>query len=355
MTLNKKIDIAALIGKGEPVIRFDHKFFGTFEDLYFRMSESGDEAVICFKLASVETVLGLEGVKREFKIADDTHDGQMLDVVREALQFVKGLRLGDPIPKEIVSREASWEPTERHRRIAYQRLTLQLVTWLTGEEHLITDPEQILQIADDPAIKAKVNKAFEQAAAALGKDARKEDVVLHIVDLSKEFSYIEALRDRFEGLYGVVSVEQKLQGLRRLYSADRGLRDTFDQVTRLCNLAVKQYREMFEEIDAQTGEIMAVLKNVEAQVAYAREMRDALYIRLLAWNEILAEWRYVEVRRTEDKPDVMRRIYQFLAPRFMQTNQWVLLTKPMTAEDMKKLSARQKQALNYKSGITMKW
>jgi len=353
---NPRVDLSGLFPEGsEPAINFEHRFFGSVTDMCFRLSEHTQEPVIALRLANTDTVLSFPGVKKEFKISDDSHDGRMLAVIDEALHYVRGLRIGDPVPKELTTREASWEPSDRHRSIAYQRLTLQLVTWLTGEEHLFTNPEELLQLAEDPAIKKKVNLAFDEAAKTLGLEGHKEDVILHIMDLSREFAYIEALRDVFSGPHGITSVDEKMQALRRLYSSVRGLQETVDQICRLLAMAVKSYREVFEEIDAQTGEILAVLKNVTGQIAYVREQRDLLHEKLMAWEDVLAEWRKIETRRTDDKPDIFRDLYQFLAPRFMQTNEWVLVTKPMGPEELKKLRARSKEQVIFRPGGVMKW
>ena len=86
-------------------------------------------------------------------------------MVAEALEFVKGLRLGDKLPTEVTTGDPSWQPSERHFLIAQQRLTLQLVTWMTGDEHIFTSAEQILMLAEDPQTKKNINLAFAEAAA----------------------------------------------------------------------------------------------------------------------------------------------------------------------------------------------
>jgi hypothetical protein len=234
---------------------------------------------------------------------------------------------------------------------------MQLVSWMTGEEHLITNPDDLLQIAQDPAVRKKVNQAFEEAARALGLDGRKEDVIALIGDLSKELAYIEALRDKFSGPTGVASIEEKMQGLRRLYSPLKSVRETVDQVTRLCSNAVGEYRAIFEEVDAQTGEILSVLKNMASQINYIRDKRDELNIRLTAWDEVLREWRGVDVIKSSDKPEVIRRLYQFLAPRYMQVNEWALFTKPASAPPAAEqdLKPRSKEDVVYRPGGLMKW
>jgi len=311
-------------GAEENVIRFEHKFFQSFEDLYFRLTDTG-EPVAVLKLASNEAILGFDGIKREFMFNDQNADGRMLDRVAEGLQFVRGLRIGDNLPKEILTREASWEPQDRHLRIARQRLTMQLVTWLTGNEHIFTSGEELMQIAEDPQVKKNVSLAFSEAAEALGlgRDNR-EQVVLYIETLAKELAYIEAERDIFAE---IKKIDEKVQGLRRVYSSDRGLIDTTDQVARLSQRALKVFQDYFDQVDAQTGEILAMLKNIDNQIDYIRQVRDELHRRLLPWEDMIPVWKTIFVVKSEENITRIRDLYQFLAPRFMQVNEWVLVTK----------------------------
>ncbi|HSV28344.1 MAG TPA: hypothetical protein VLL76_02265, partial [Candidatus Omnitrophota bacterium] len=272
------------------VIWFEHKFFQSFEDLYFRLTDSG-EAVAVIKLASNDAVLSFDGIKREFMLPDDSADAQMLNKVAEGLMFVRGLRPGEKLPKEILTREASWEPTDRHRRIAHQRLTMQLVTWLTGNEHIFTSAEELMQVAEDPQVKKNINLAFAEAAEALGLGRdRREEVVHYIESLAKELAYIEAERDIFAE---IKKVDEKVQGFRRLYSSDRGMIETTDQVARLSQRALKVFQDYFDQVDAQTGEILAMLKNIDNQVDYIREVRDELHRRLIPWEDIIPIWKTV--------------------------------------------------------------
>jgi hypothetical protein len=311
-------------GAVEGEVSFEHKFFTSFEDLYFRLTDTG-EPVAVLKLATNEAVLGFDGIKREFGMKEDQHDFKMLDKVAEALQFVRGLRPGDKLPKEVTTREASWEPQDRHRRIAYQRLTMQLVTWLTGNEHVISNVSELAQVAEDPQVKKNVQLAFTEAAEELGLGRNNRDeVVRYIESLAKELAYIEALRDTFGE---VQKIDEKLQSLRRIYGADRSMIDTTDQVGRLSQRALKVFQDYFDQVDAQTGEILAMLKNIENQIGYIRQVRDALHCRLLPWEDFIQIWKTVFIVRSDDNTNKIRDIYQFLAPRYMQFNDWVLVTK----------------------------
>jgi len=309
---------------GDDDIGFDHKFFTSFEDLYFRVTDSG-EPVAVLKLANNEAVLSFDGLKREFMLKEDSRDFRMLDRVAEGLQFVRGLRPGDRLPKEVTSREASWEPQDRHRRIAYQRLTMQLVTWLTGNENVISNITELAQVAEDPQVKKNVQLAFTEAAEELGLGReRRDEVVQYIETLAHELAYIEALRDTFAE---VERIDEKLQALRRIYGADRSMIETVDQVARLSRRAIKLFSDYFDQIDAQTGEILSMLKNIDNQIGYIRQVRDALHCRLLPWEDFIQIWKTVFVTRSDENTNKIRDIYQFLAPRYMQFNDWVLVTR----------------------------
>ncbi|MDA8233000.1 MAG: hypothetical protein M0006_16850 [Magnetospirillum sp.] len=311
-------------GPADSAIRFEHKFFSSFEGLYFRLADSG-EPVAVLKLSTNDAVLSFDGIKREFGLTEGSADAAMLDRIAEGLQFVRGLRPGDELPKEITTHEASWEPQERHFLIARQRLTMQLVTWLTGDEHIFTSVEELMQLAEDPQVKKNVSLAFSEAAEELGLGReRREEIVKYIESLARNLAYIEAERDVFAEIR---KVDEKVQALRRLYSAERGMIETTDQVARLSQRAVKMFQDQFDQVDAQTGEILAMLKNIDNQVGYIRQVRDDLHRRLMPWDDIIRVWKGVFVVRSEQTITRIRDLYQFLAPRYMQVNEWVLVTK----------------------------
>lgn len=311
--------------QSDDVVHFDHKFFTSFDDLYFRLTDS-QEPVAVVKLAkSNEAILLFDGIKKEFGLAADSDDAKMLDRVAEGLQFVTGLRVGDELPKEVTCGEASWEPSERHYVIAKQRLTMQLVTWLTGDEHIFTTVEELMMMAEDPQVKKNINLAFSEAAAelGLGRDQR-DQVVAQIEALAKQLAYIEALRDIFNE---IKKIDEKIQGLRRIFGTDRTMVDTADQVARLSQRCIHLFAENFDQIDAQTGEVMAMLKNITNQLEYIHKVRDELYRRLRPWERFIMLWKTVFIARSDENINRIRDIYQFLAPRYMKVNDWVLMTK----------------------------
>jgi len=308
-----------------PKIRFDHWFFQKMEDIFFQLSSSDKEPTLVAKYSKNDVMLTLKGISKEFDIDPKSADGWMLDQIAKGLKYVKGLRLGDPLPKEILTREASWSLSKRHQEIAYQRVSLQLVNWMSGGENMITDPDELLQLAEDPAIKKQISTAFGEAAEKLGYGRdEKEKVVRHVEELARELAYIEALRDRFRR---IKIMDDKIQGLRRLYGREKSVLEIADQVARLGERAVKEFEQLFMEVDAQTGEILAVLKNLSTQIPYIRDKRDDLHIRLMAWDDILDRWQQTEVKASQQNLTLIRDTYKFLAPRFMVVKEWVLMTK----------------------------
>lgn len=305
-------------------LQFRHKFFNSVKGGMFRRSTADDSPGFVVTLGDNEVLLSFPGIRREFGIEDGSADAEMLDMVALALDFVAVIKLGDPFPREILTGEASWEVTDRHRTIASQRVCMQLVTWISGEETLITDPDQLVQLADDPRTRERVNQAFEEAAEALGWGrGRKDDVVKLVEQLANELAYIEAIREEYAR---VVAMDQKVAAYRKIYVVDMSVLEEISSCERFLAIAVADYGQRLEQIDAQTGEIMGLLKNATAGIRYIREGRDDLHRRLMAWQEFLVGWEGVPVKRGQPVEDLLRKSNRFLAPRFMPRDEWILMT-----------------------------
>jgi len=306
-------------------VEFDQKFFTAVEGSYFRKSAHTEEPVFVLNLGGEEVLLPIPGICKEFEIEDDTPDGKMLQMVITGLDYIKVLMPGDDFPKELLTGEASWEISDKHRQIARQRVSMQLVSWMSGEENLISDPEQLIQIADDPAMKQKINTAFEQAAGALDNpNASKEMVIDLIEELAEELAYIETLREQFRN---VLKMETKIKRVRANASKQRALLDNATSVAKLISKAVHEFHGEFETADGQTGEIISVLKNIVSQKEYIRGVRDSLYRRMVAWDDLLRGWDRQSGRIGSDTADLLRATYRFLAPRYMEADTWLLASQ----------------------------
>jgi len=306
-------------------VSFEHKFFAMVDGITFVQDDRDGECVMCMPLEGTEAKLPFNGIKNEFKIAPESPDWSMLDVIEKSLQFVPVIKVGDAVPSELHSGQASWEITDRHRNTARARLSLQLVSWMSGDEEVIIDSTQLEMLAEDPVMKARVNDAFSEAAVKLGMQAeQREDVIDLVNGLGEELAYIEALREK---LGDISIVEERIESLRDIYKGDFAMTETINQVGKLCSIPMSEFRQTFDEIDAQTGEIIAVLKNMASQVKFIRETRDSLFQRFWAWNDIVESWQRQPARRSRDSEHLLNETYRFLARRYLPQNEWELFSK----------------------------
>ena len=315
-----------------------HRVFTLFGDPLFRRSETDGTPVMVVRLGDREAAIPLRSLQREFGIPDDSDDGRMLGLIAQSLDFVTGLHLGEALPAEVLSGAASWEPEPVHLEIAKARLQWQLVAWLnsgTGADAPHLDADTLLQVADDPARKQLVQEAFAKAATALGLPSR-EAVIELVEQLAQELAYIEALRDRL--LRRVNGMADKLNRMAQAYHGDGSHLETLTQVRRLTGIALKQIGHRFEELDAQTGEVMAALRNADSQRTFIRSNRDWLYRTQRAWQSLLASWDGAGMGFDEGILLLLNRSYQFLAPRFMPVTEWASVTRP---QQRKQDAARQ--------------
>ena len=338
----------------ERKLDLQHKIFRTFEECHFQKSDITHESLFVLKMSEGSTVsLPLSAVCREFGIDEESNDGELIGLVDRALDFINVLRPGDDLPLEVLTGEASWKVDTSHQQIAYNRVTMQLVTWMSGNEELITDPEKLMQIAEDPATKRKINDAFDEVADKLGigRDNR-EEVINLVHQVADELAYIETLREKYRL---VKMVDSKLQELRRIYAHEKGVLETVTQVIRLIDDAMKQFETSFDEIDANTGEIMSVLRNFTTQRQYIRSKRDDLFRRLRAWEPLFDRWVELTPERTPATVLLVRDTYQFLAPRFMKVKQWLMITKVQDGVAAGQNFKDEKERMNALKGKMMQW
>jgi hypothetical protein len=310
------------------LVRLNHAVFSRFSEPVFRRAETDGTPVMVVSLGEREAALPLRSLQREFGIPDESEDGQTIARIAAALDFVGSLRPGDAFPTEVLTGDASWEPGSQHLRVAHARLQLQLVAWLrsgTGGDHTALDSRSLLAAADDPALRQQVQEAFARVAREL--DLPTAEAVVPLVEaLAKELAYVEALRDRL--LLPLQGVAAKLARLAQNWRGDSAQLETLTQVRRLTGVALRGIGTRFEELDAQTGEVLATLRNLDSQRSFIRTNRDWLYRTQRAWQPLLLEWDTVGLAFDEVARVVVDHSYRFLAPRFMPVTEWISITRP---------------------------
>ena len=310
------------------ICALDHPVFASMGQILFRRAESDGAPVMLVPLGDKLAALPLRSLQREFKITDESADGKMLGLIAESLDYVPGLRPGDPLPSEVLSGEASWEPAELYRKRARGRLRLQLLGWIAPDQEQTATPDGIVAaMEDDRDLRDLVQRAVAEVASALGLPGADAAMEL-ITTMAHELSYVEALRDSLLG--GMQGVQGHLRALSQAPRGGAARIESLGQTSRLCHNAVLQTAQRFDEIDAQTGEIMSALRNHESQRAFIRRNRDMLYRIQRAWAPLLEAWdAVVEEQKdsgrfsmTEPVWRVVVRSYQFLAPRYLSFTEW---------------------------------
>jgi hypothetical protein len=313
---------------GPDYCRLTHRVFSGFSNPVFRRAEGDGVPVLVIDFGDREAVIPLDALMGEFDIGHDTEDGRMITLIKQSLDFVAGLRPGDPLPAEVLSGAASWEPDEAHRKLANAKLQWGLVAWLnsgTGATDRPMDPEFLLRAVEDPEQRQLVQQAFAKAAEELGLPDR-EAVVALVEDMAKELAYVEALRSRL--LRRINGMVTKLDRIVKGFRGDGSRRETLTRVHYLATTAQSQIGRRFDELDAQTGEVMSALRNAQGQQAFIRTNRDWLYVTQRAWEPLLQEWDVGGLSVNDTMLMLLDRSYRFLAPRFMPVTEWSVQLRP---------------------------
>jgi hypothetical protein len=307
-------------------VEVEHGFFKAFGDGYFRLSSPPDEKpIFCANLGEQEVSLPLDGIIRELALEEDSSLRVMLQTIGKSLKYVTVLKPGDEVPAEIRNGKASWETDAKHLKIAQQKLKMQLVTWFSGCELRVTDPEELHRIFDDPATMQRTTEAFNKAAEQLGLEDS-DEVVNMIEDFAVELSYIEVLKERFNQ---IAELSKKLELLRQSYDQQNKFIDDIDSVLRLIKRPVADFGSSLEKIEIQTDVIISALRELDVRCENVRDMRNDLYVRIEAWREIIDQWSDVEPKNLQNFDTIkgIRELYRFLAQRYLEADEWVLMFK----------------------------
>ncbi|MBO0334656.1 hypothetical protein J0X12_13595 [Sneathiella sp. CAU 1612] len=297
---------------------FDHKIF-SFEGAYFRLTHDTKEPCFYVNLGEMKGAIPTKSLCKEFGIEDESSDAQLLSTVGRALKYVREIRPNDSIPKELLDGSASWSIEDRHKEIARGRITMQVLSWLKGNEGVVLNLNELEEISNDPQTKEKVQEAFREIAVDLG--VRREDVVAKIDEVVRELAYIEALREHYAK---IKKISTNLNRLAVLYKRDRATSDDIGRMQVLIDPVIRKFDRNFIDIDAQTCEVMVILRNFQPTVVAIRKTRDKLHQHFMVWHEILDKWKSAIIEESQEIERLLRETYQFLARNYMQSQSWRL-------------------------------
>jgi len=293
----------------------------------FIVANDGAPSVIV-PLGEMEGLVTLRSLANEFDFTG-TDDANLLEVVESSLRFVKTIYPGDSIPREILDGTASWSVKDHHFMIANGRLTMQLSSWFTGKEEAIPERAELMTLVNDPMVKARVNQAVDEIAGHLGLPLeRRHEVMTRIEAVSRELAYIEALRERF-GL--IRNIRSTLQGFAQLYRRDRSFAEELLRIDVLIRKPIDEFSFRFDQVDAQCGEVVALLKNLDLQITFIRSSRDDLHTGMMPWDPVIETWEAVVCLKSDENEAKIRKLYQFLASRYSLGKAWKLTNRPGAA------------------------
>lgn len=287
---------------------------------FFGLSKDNNDPVFHVHLGDVWGKIPFRTLRESFGIEDKSDDARLLSIVEKGLKFVKEIRPGDSIPRELLDGSASWRVDERHLLIARGRLTLQLVSWITGREEMITDRFQLEQIVEDPMTKTKAQEAFSKLAKQFGlPEDRKQEMVDKVDYLARELSYIEALRDRYSHVQKIMS---KIGQAKRTFKGDQQMTADVSRMIALAKVPVANFDDIFDQVDGQTSEVMAMMRTFDAQIAFIRRMRDELHTLLMVWDDMIDTWDGHDIDKEPETEGRLKKTYQFLAKNFLISKVW---------------------------------
>ena len=304
---------------------FEHKIF-RIDGCYFAADRDDDKPRFLMPLGDEMAAIAIAALRQEFGIAEDSNDGRLLDVVAKGLKYVREIRPNDSIPQELLDGTASWSVEERHRTAAHARIKIQLATLLTGREDQVIESDAIEPLVDDPEIKRRVQEAFSLVAEKLGlPPEKKQEVVSKIEQVGHELSFIEGLRERFTC---ITDIPPKIERLSKFYGNQTSTWDEINRVIVLLREAMTDVETVFDMVDAQTCEILTVLRSFDLHIGLIREARDDLHRRFMDWDDIIEPWQSeTGAERSDEIEQLIRHTYRLLAQKFPQTQEWALVNR----------------------------
>lgn len=298
---------------------FEHKIFQV-KDARFALTGPDRIPAMRMNVGEHEASIPLESLCQEFEIDPESPDGQMLKQVSQGLKFVKDIRPGDTIPRELLDGTASWTVDDSHRVIARNKVMVAVAVWVSGAEKSRLTPSAIEAMLAKPETKEQIEKGLDKISLALGMGKGKRQEVLDLIDrLARELAYIEGLRDRYIHASEIVG---KLNLVAGLYNTDRIFIDEINRVKVLIRPPIKDFREIFAQVDGQTDDVVAMLKAFNRQLIYIREMRDELHQKMLIWDEAIEHWEIDLSYKSKASREAVQFTYRFVAHNFPQSTDW---------------------------------
>ncbi len=281
---------------------------------HFELKGHPKKPMFAVDMGAGQGYISLQHLRSTFFIEPGSHDDRLIDRAEAGLHYVPDIRPGDEIPNEILNGTASWTVARKHKQIARDRLQVQLLSWMSGKPIVYASQDDLKKIMSDDSNKRALKDAFTKAAIALGIDPTQSEKVLDRIEtMAREICYIEALRDRAREL---LKIRANVEVLIKVYSADQRVAADLGRIKLLMVKAVAETDTIFNNIDAETADVLSALMAIEDIIKAVRRARDDLHFIMMEWDPVLAKWQNLAMVRSQEVDKAMTVTYQFLAKRF---------------------------------------
>lgn len=301
------------------IFRFHHKVFDV-PSAVFRMDRISGRVSLFMNLGGNEASIEMSQISKSFSIESDSEDGKMMGLVEKSLRFVREIHPGNSIPNELLDGSASWVIEPKHVERARSKLLVQLVRWMTEGNSSIDERADVNALLQQTEIKEKINDAFGACAKKLGLPD-KQTVIDMISQLANELGYVEALRDK---LARYMVIKKKLKELIQIYRTDKRIAENMIRAEQLIGPPLAEMREKFVMIDAQTAEVLSILRRLTATIEFVRGARDSMREFVLLWNDLDTQWLDLRVERGSNAEQLASRTYRFAATYYTIAQRWSL-------------------------------
>jgi hypothetical protein len=87
---------------------------------------------------------------------------------------------------------------------------------------------------------------------------------------------------------------------------------------------LRRFDREFIDIDAQTFDVMVMLRNFQMTIDNIRRTRDVLHQNFMVWHDMQKKWDGKIVEESQEIERLLRETYRFLARNYMQSQSWRL-------------------------------
>jgi hypothetical protein len=300
---------------------FDHKIFSLPNCKFVREPDKLEQG-LSIELGEHRAFLSITILQKMFPDMSDD-DKRLIALAARSLAFVSEIAPGDSIPNEILDGSASWKVDPIHKDRARGRIVAALLAQDGGDLDQALVQGGLSPRLSEPGFKEKLDSEHARLLATLGVPAdQKEQYKAKFERVSREFAYIEGLRDRYAQ---VSSIVEKLAKAAKAYRKAGALGEEIYRVRILIRKPVEEYRGLFYNVDGQAAEIKAVARKTDQIVDFIRQTRDQLHVRLLLWDPIVTAWKSEQADgRSRALEVLMKSTYRFVAHYFPADEEWSL-------------------------------